>query len=378
MKNDRKPLFSAKNVIAFVILFVVSAAGLVFGLRGSIPGMLTDRTTPAHIPIDASSQPGAVATDQEGQDYGMIIRLSNGQAQPQPVEILPPATGEPLSPGQIAQITSRLPTLPALPGDQTEFKLPQEVLPPPRPGKTIKQTFPPVETMTAPVIPTIETGPLQVLRFAPEGEIPIAPFVSVTFNQPMVPLGTLGDLAAEDVPVRIEPSLPGTWRWLGTKTLTFEYDSALVDRLPKATEYRATVRAGTKSASGGVLAEAVSWTFSTPAPRVTLTYPNGSPQPLAPVFFVAFDQRIDPAAVLRTVRVTAGGRPIALVLASQADLEKDPGAAQLAKSGVAGRWLAFRAVEPFPTETLISVTIGPGTPSAGGASQTQPTLPTFS
>jgi alpha-2-macroglobulin len=40
----------------------------------------------------------------------------------------------------------------------------------------------------------------------------------------MVPLATLGALAAEEVPVRMEPALPGTWKWLGTKTLSFEYD----------------------------------------------------------------------------------------------------------------------------------------------------------
>jgi hypothetical protein len=56
--------------------------------------------------------------------------------------------------------------------------------------------------------------------------------VNITFNQPMVPLGTLEDLAKEEVPVKLEPDLAGTWRWLGTKTLTFEYDSELIDRLP--------------------------------------------------------------------------------------------------------------------------------------------------
>ena len=57
--------------------------------------------------------------------------------------------------------------------------------------------------------PTPEVGtaePLKVLRFAPEGEIPIAPFVSVTFSQAMVPLGTLGDLASGSVPARIDPA----------------------------------------------------------------------------------------------------------------------------------------------------------------------------
>ena len=40
--------------------------------------------------------------------------------------------------------------------------------------------------------------------------------------------------------------------------MTFEYDSELIDRLPKATEYRVTIPAGTKSATGGTLAETVS------------------------------------------------------------------------------------------------------------------------
>ena len=177
--------------------------------------------------------------------YGVSIKLSDGQPQPETVETLATATGEPLSPEEIELILSRLPALPMLLIEQTEFNLPKEVLPPPRPGNTIKETFPPLETEPTPG--TVEAGPLQVSRFAPEGEIPIAPFVSVTFNQPMVPLGTLGDLAAKTCPCKSNQPLPGTWRWLGTKTLTFEYDSDLIDRLPKATEYQVTVPAGTKS-----------------------------------------------------------------------------------------------------------------------------------
>jgi hypothetical protein len=150
---------------------------------------------------------------------------------------------------------------------------------------------------------------LEVLRYAPEGEIPLAPFVNITFNQPMVPLGTLGDLAAEEVPVQLEPFLPGTWRWVGTRTLSFQYESDLIDRLPKATQYRVTIPAGTRSATGGELAKPVEWTFSTPPARMTTSYPYDVPQPLEPLFFIAFDQRIDPAAVLDTIQVNAGTSP---------------------------------------------------------------------
>ncbi|UCH59533.1 MAG: hypothetical protein JSV61_15125 [Anaerolineales bacterium] len=302
----------------------------------------------------------------EGQ---LTVSLSEGQPEPQELAALPLATGEPLPEEQIEQILSRLPALDTGAQDQVDFMLAQEPIPPPRTGETVQQAFPPPQQIIQPG--QVEAGSLEVLRYAPEGEIPLAPFVSVTFNQPMVPLATLEQLAEVDVPVKIEPALPGTWRWMGTKTLTFEYDSELVDRLPKATDYRVTIPAGTQSQSGGELLEAVTWTFSTPPPVVTNSYPYDQPQPLEPLFFIAFDQRINPAAVLETVKVSAGGQSVNLVLAEEANLQADPQVKNLAKQTPAGRWLAFRAQEPLPADTNISVTVGPGTPSAEGPLLTQ-------
>lgn len=200
----------------------------------------------------------------EAGDDNLVILLSAGQAQPEAVEPVSVAAGDPLSEEEIEQILARLPELITDPQDQVDFRLPEDLLPPPRTGETIEEPFPPPPP---PVTPEqVEAGPLEVLRFAPEGEIPLAPFVNVTFNQPMVPLTTIEALTAEEVPVRLEPALPGVWKWLGTKTLSFEYDSSEIDRLPMATEYVATVPAGTESATGGVLAETVRWTFSTPPP----------------------------------------------------------------------------------------------------------------
>jgi hypothetical protein len=249
------------------------------------------------------------------------------------------------------------------PADQVDFRLAQDPIPPPRTGEVVEETFPPAEA-SPPV--QVESGPLQVLRYAPEGEIPIAPFINVTFNQPMVPLGTLADLAAEEVPVLLEPSLPGTWRWLGTKTLTFQYDSELIDRLPKATVYRVSVPAGTQSATGGVLSESVEWTFSTPPPKMISSYPVDIPQPLEPLFFIAFDQRIEPTAVLNTIQVSAGSQNIGLELAAEADVQADKQVSRLVKDIPEGRWLAFRADAPLPADTAVTVTIPPGAPSAEG------------
>ena len=363
MDNKEKNIFSTKRAFILAgILILICAGGIILLSKRFQPGNL--------IPGSANSIPVVIDTNlpqpssENSDKYGIDIELSDGHSQPQTAEALPLATGEPLSQEEITLILSRLPTLMPAPDEQTGFNLPSEVLPPPRPGNTIKETFPPLETEPTPG--EVDAGALQVLRFAPEGEIPIAPFVSVTFNQPMVPLGTLGDLAAQDVPIIIEPSLPGTWRWLGTKSLTFEYESELIDRLPKATEYKVIVPAGTKSETGGILAGFVSWTFRTPPPKIVTTYPDNSPQPLAPIFFIAFDQRIDPAAVLRTISAKAGSEDIGIALAHQTEIDKDERVSQLIKDAPEGRWLAFRATQSLPPETSVSVSIGPGTPSAEG------------
>ena len=300
---------------------------------------------------------------------GLQITLSEGSEQPTTAEPLPVAPGEPLAADAIQPILDRLPPLETEPTDQQDFRLPTELLPPPRPGATITQTFPP--TGTAPAVAEVVDGPLAVLRFAPEGEIPIAPFLSVTFNQPMVPLTTLAELSAADVPVKITPELTGTWKWLGTKTLTFEYKSDEIDRFPKATEYTVEIPAGTKSATGNELAEAVTWTFRTPAPVMAYTYPSGGPQPLNPLIFVSFDQQIDPAAVLETVSVTAGGETYAVQLADDAAVADNAAVSGLAKRTLNGRWLAFRADKEFPAGTTVTVNIGPNTPSAEGPLTTE-------
>ncbi len=361
-------------VAVLVVVGLAAAAAIVFWWK---PWVAEDRGTTIPVVVDTTSTDGiatgtgtGVATVSEGGavveggDGELTIRLSEGQPALQEVAFLPPTSGDPLSAEEIEAILARLPAFEAEPEDQADLLLPDESPPPPRPGETIEEPFPPPE---APVVPEeFATGPLEVLRFAPEGEILLAPFLNVTFNQPMVPLATIDALTAQDVPVQLEPALPGTWRWLGTKVLTFEYDSTAIDRLPMATEYVATVPAGTESATGGVLAETVSWTFSTPPPRMIDHLPSGSPQPLEPLFLIVFDQRIDPEAVLGTVQVTAGGQAVSTRLATGDELKADKWASRRAERAGEARWLAFVVQEPLPADADILVTVGPGTPSAEG------------
>ncbi len=215
-----------------ILLFVIGAFLVIQNLRRDTP---TGRVNPPLVETPSTQIEGGYVSD--GTESGFLISLSEGRADPQDVEPIPTAIGEPLSEDEIERILERLPFLVVEPGDLEDFKLPAESLPPPRTGETIEEIFPSLEAIKP---DPVESGPLEVLRFSPEGEIPLAPFVNVTFNQPMVPLGTISDLALIEVPVQLVPGVPGTWRWVGTKTLTFEYESTEIDRLPKATEYQVT------------------------------------------------------------------------------------------------------------------------------------------
>ncbi len=360
MKHNISRFISQNRYIVAVAAILVIAAGIYLAWRAVQPQGNGGHIVP--IQVGGTGQTGGLST------MGSVLslasfRLSEGKAQPQSVTPVPLAAGDPLSPQEIQQILSRLPTLTVDPATQVDFKLPKDPIPPPRPGQTIPQAFPPAES--APPA-TVETGPLEVLRYSPEGEIPIAPFINITFNQPMVALDTVSDLAAGAVPVQIEPPLQGTWRWLGTKTLNFQYDSTLIDRLPKATNYHVTIPAGTKSASGGALAKTVEWSFSTPPPKMAFTYPDNQPQPRNPLFFIQFDQRIDPAAVLGHIQVTAGNQRPSMALVDEASIKADDKQKWLLADAKEGRWLAFRAKEELPADSEVNVVVGEGTPSAEG------------
>src|SRR6185503_240744 len=126
------------------------------------------------------------------------------------------------------------------------FALRESTVPPPRSGNTIETSFP---SATTAIKDEVTSGPLEVVRYSPEGSVPMAPELSITFSQPMTEL-TSQEEAATNVPVKLNPQPPGKWQWVGTKTLMFKPDG----KFPMATTYVATVPAGTRAANGKTLA----------------------------------------------------------------------------------------------------------------------------
>ncbi len=302
---------------------------------------------------------------------GITLRLSDGnQGRPAADRSkLPPATK--LTDAEAEAILARLAPIGAKPDDQAGFALRDRSTPPPRTGKTLRDKFPPPNPFAGKPPSTNDAGQdLTILRWAPEGDVPLAPTLQLTFSQPMIAV-TSQDDAARTVPVTLTPTPKGRWRWLGTRTLIFDPEV----RFPQATTYTVAIAKGTSSATGNVLKDGKTFTFTTPAPRMMSMWPDQGPQQLDTPMFVLFDQRIDPAAVLATIKVVASGKTYSTRLLTAEEVTKHESISGLVASAKAnqqdGRWVAFRAVETFPKDTAITVTIGPGTPSAEGPNQTK-------
>jgi uncharacterized protein YfaS (alpha-2-macroglobulin family) len=112
------------------------------------------------------------------------------------------------------------------------------------------------------------SGPVRVTYFAPIGETEGQVELNVSFDRPMVALGT-EDGVAEGV-LELEPKVAGRARWVGSQTLLFEPSAPL----PMATDFTVRVAKSLRALDGEELAEALSFGFSTPALQVVRSDPS--------------------------------------------------------------------------------------------------------
>jgi uncharacterized protein YfaS (alpha-2-macroglobulin family) len=321
---------------------------------------------------------------------GIDMRLSNGKAGPPPFDKSKLAAAKKLGDPDVQTILSRAEPIKVEAGDQQDFALRPASNPPPRTGNTIKDTFPAPPSSLLPPAASDSGKELRVTRYMPEGEVPLAPELSVTFSQPMVPV-TSQDDAAKIQPVKVTPQPKGKWRWIGTKTILFDPEV----RFPQATTYKVEIPAGTKAQNGGVLKEAVKFTFETPTPKMISHYPvDWQPTHLDVPIMITFDQKIDAKAVLAKIQVkapvapkrtntndpwekagTPALQPVAIRMLDQKEIAKDKQLAAMVdaakKDEHQGRWLAFRTVKKLPPDAQITVEIPAGTPSGEGPNKTK-------
>jgi uncharacterized protein YfaS (alpha-2-macroglobulin family) len=307
-------------------------------------------------------------TDTKDVPDGLAMRLSDGKAGAPPYDRATLAAATKLGAAEVSSLLARTKPLPADPSDRAAFAIRPGSQPPPRTGTTMSTEFPPPDSSRlTPPKPADTSKDVRVVRWMPEGKVPVAPELSVTFSQPMVAVTSQED-AAKVQPVTLTPTPKGRWRWIGTRTIVFDPEV----RFPQATTYKVEVAAGIKSATGLPLAEAKSFTFETPAPTVVSSWPNGGPQRRDVPMFILFDQKIDAQKVLAKLQVSSKSQAQPLKMLTTAEVEADKVLAPMVKGAkdLEGRWLAFRTTSQLPADASVTVTIPAGTPSAEGPNLT--------
>ncbi|MFT3775623.1 MAG: alpha-2-macroglobulin family protein [Minicystis sp.] len=295
---------------------------------------------------------------------GLGFRLSDADARDDHPAPRAPATT--LSEADAKRVLDRLPALPADSLEQQPFALRDRSQPPPRPGKTVAEPFPPPPSSASPPVPPA-SGPLVIARKAPVGVIEVAPFLSVSFSAPMVAVTSIDDLARTRPPIVITPEPPGKWRWVGAQTAVFDPDK----RFPMATEYTVKVPAGTRAANGQALAQDETWTFATPPPKLVSHHANGRVIGLDPVLYAEFDQAVDREALLQAVRVRSPSGPVEVRAATEDEIAADAVVRRLSDKAQPGRWIAMKPKAPLARATRYEVAFPAGTPSAEGPRRTE-------
>ncbi len=274
-----------------------------------------------------------------------------------------------LSQAETQKLLARLSPIQREDDDEKDFAKREDSKPPPRTGDTVKTSFPPpVDKERPDAVAVDQTKKLEVLRYQPEGDLPIAAKISVTFNQPMVAITSHDDTIAKGVPVEIDPTPEGSWRWIGSKTLLFEPVGA---RMPMATHYTVSVKAGVKSATGTQLVEDKTFKFSTPPVTMKNYYPSSGTYGLDQAMFISFDQDIDKAAVLSNIVIESGDKKFSPIEADAASIETDKRLQGLVDNAMEGRFLVIKAPEKLPYDSTITVRVKKGTPSKEGPRTTE-------
>ena len=181
-----------------------------------------------HTPKPGVSRVNTVEQSTDGLDWDstessekLVIDLRSGSAATTTQTRTSATETTPLSDAQRDALLARLPELGG--AKEEAFARRETSKPPPKTGDVVPVPFPADSASAAPEVD--EAGPLRIVRFAPEGDVSIAPHVSVTFSQPMVPVSSQA-IVAETVPVTLSPDVAGEWVWLGTKTLQFKPEIA--------------------------------------------------------------------------------------------------------------------------------------------------------
>jgi uncharacterized protein YfaS (alpha-2-macroglobulin family) len=155
-------------------------------------------------------------------------------------------------------------------------------------------------------------GRLQVATVIPaEGAEGVAAdaTITVSFNRPVVPLVSTGELEGLPDPLQFEPAVEGQGEWINTSIYQFTPAKPLAG----GTTYTASIAAGLADVLGATLDETFIWRFKTLAPQVlnVSPYSNQSQVRLEAPVTIEFSQPMDRASTETAFALLFSGEPVA-------------------------------------------------------------------
>jgi uncharacterized protein YfaS (alpha-2-macroglobulin family) len=157
---------------------------------------------------------------------------------------------------------------------------------------------------------------LKVISATPQGDLNSlddSKAVMITFNRPVVALSGVKKDVREG-PITLMPEVSGTYRWMGTSTLSFIPD----EKLAYSTRYVAQVKAPITSVDGAIMAKDFSFSFVTPRPQIQEVFPyqEQSQITLEQPIFMKFNQAMDIKKAAQFVTLTSeGGTEVPVMVA---------------------------------------------------------------
>ncbi len=183
--------------------------------------------------------------------------------------------------------------------------------------KRTKIDFPKVQEAEENIDPK---KPFTIEEWGPQGEIVAEesrPIFFVVFSQPVKSLAALGEPIAECDEMKIEPALPGVWRWLGSRHLSFEAEEAA----DPSVAYTIRVNKSLKSLAGKSLEGATEfYTRAAPLKFIRLdggyikdsesaySEKTGALPQYANRAFVRLNYALGESRLLEVLKVTVGGK----------------------------------------------------------------------
>ena len=158
--------------------------------------------------------------------------------------------------------------------------------------------------------------PLTIEEWGPRGSLPRenrTPVIRVSFSHPMVPLSRLGAPMREHEGMSVEPEISGTYRWYGTRMLSFEPDEVLQSQQ----EYVVSVSGELKSLGGKSLSEPFSFSFTTEPLDIASMRPGtydlvaeddrNVPPGLSGRILLSFTEPVDIEHIKNFINIESGG-----------------------------------------------------------------------